>query len=83
MIREELAKLLEKLREEVKTITKDMREHGLSEVNFNVATVVEGYKVEIKVTIKDLLPEFQEAIKKWKWDTEWAKIAKEKWGVME
>ena len=47
MIREELAKLLEKLREEVKTITKDMREHGLSEINFNVATVVEGYRVEV------------------------------------
>ena len=75
MIREELAKLLEKLREEVKTITKDMREHGLSEVNFNVATVVEGYKVEIKVTIKDLLPEFQEAVKKWKWDEEWARVS--------
>jgi len=75
MIREELAKLLEKLREEVKTITKDMREHGLSEINFNVATVVEGYRVEVRVTIKDLLPEFQEAISRWR---EWAEVIMKK-----
>ena len=85
MIREELEKLLEKLREEVKPIIKDIRTHRLSEVNFSIVTSVEGCKIEVKVTIRDMAQEMferwvEKTVSKLLGEPEWVRGAKEKWG---